>query len=43
MKNNDDYEEYYDEEESEDDMPECCIACGGPYPDCMTSCKIFDD
>lgn len=26
-----------------DEMPECCIACGGPYPDCMTSCKIFDD
>lgn len=26
-----------------DDMPECCKACGGPYPDCMSSCKIFDD
>lgn len=25
------------------DMPECCIACGGPYPNCMTSCKLFDD
>lgn len=28
---------------SDDDMPECCAACGGPYPSCMTSCKIFDD
>ena len=26
-----------------EDIPECCVACGGPYPDCMTSCKIFDD
>lgn len=23
--------------------PECCIACGGPYPDCKLSCKLFDD
>ena len=23
--------------------PECCKACGGPWPSCMTSCKIFDD
>ena len=33
--------------EDEDDvystMPECCVACGGPYPSCTTSCKIFDD
>ena len=27
----------------DNDIPECCIACGGPYPQCMTSCKIFDD
>lgn len=26
-----------------DEMPEVCKTCGGPYPDCMTSCKIFDD
>lgn len=50
----DDEEEYYayvDDEDYidifpnyEDDMPECCIACGcGAYPDCMSSCKIFDD
>lgn len=26
-----------------DDIPEGCSACGGPYPDCKTSCSIFDD
>ena len=33
------------EEESrndESDMPFGCRACGGPYPDCTTSCKMFD-
>lgn len=29
--------------ESEDEIPEGCAACGGPYPYCKTSCKIFDD
>ena len=41
------YEDVYeDEEEYEDDedgMPSCCVACGGPYPSCMSSCSIFDD
>jgi predicted RNA-binding Zn-ribbon protein involved in translation (DUF1610 family) len=23
--------------------PAGCRACGGPYPDCMTSCNLFDD
>ena len=32
-----------DDYEPEEDIPECCIACGGPYPQCTTSCKIFDD
>ena len=27
----------------EEDIPDCCAACGGPYPDCMTSCNMFDD
>ena len=28
----------------DDEVPECCTACGNPaYPDCMTSCRIFDD
>lgn len=24
-------------------IPAGCRACGGPYPDCMTSCNLFDD
>ena len=36
--------EFEDGSEMPDRMPPCCIACGcGAYPDCMTSCKIFDD
>lgn len=27
----------------DDDIPEGCKACGGPYPHCKTSCSIFDD
>lgn len=27
----------------DDDMPYCCQACGGNYPECMSSCTIFDD
>ncbi len=23
--------------------PPGCLACGGPYPDCMISCNLFDD
>lgn len=38
---NADYDEYY--EDPDDDIPECCIDCGGPYPSCRNSCKIFDD
>lgn len=27
-----------------DDMPPAgCRACGGPYPHCKTSCKMYDD
>ncbi len=29
--------------ENDDEIPEGCAACGGPYPCCKTSCKIFDD
>ena len=29
---------------SNDDMPEGCASCGNPaYPDCQSSCPIFDD
>ena len=28
----------------EDKKPSCCNACGNPaYPDCQSSCSIFDD
>lgn len=23
--------------------PDGCMACGGPYPDCIASCNMFDD
>ena len=30
-----------DDDDSEED---CCAACGNPaYPDCMSSCSLFDD
>lgn len=25
-----------------DEKPEGCTACGGPWPDCIYSCKIYD-
>lgn len=40
LRSREDYEDIYEER---DDMPECCVACGGPYPNCTTSCKIFDN
>ncbi len=39
----DDYIDYYSAQDEILGEPECCRACGGPYPSCMTSCKIFDD
>ena len=39
----DNHEDYsYDDEEVEE-TPVGCTACGGPYPNCMTSCKLFDE
>ncbi len=47
-----DYEYEEDEEEWSDEIfnmydgdvpPVGCRACGGPYPQCKSSCKIFDD
>lgn len=45
--------EYEDDEEEwtssvykslgSDIPPTGCRACGGPYPHCKTSCKLFDD
>lgn len=28
--------------EEPDELPESCETCGGPYPDCKSSCKMFD-
>lgn len=30
-------------EDVAEEIPEGCAACGGPYPNCKTSCKLFDD
>lgn len=34
----DQYDDY-----SDDDIQEGCAACGGDYPNCTTSCPMFDD
>lgn len=31
------------ETEREEDIPFVCSTCGGPWPSCETSCKMFDD
>ena len=31
------------DDSDDDDVPEGCAACGGPYPKCCTSCPLFDD
>ena len=33
----------YYEADDDEEVPEGCRACGGPYPDCTTSCSLFDD
>lgn len=46
-----DDEEHFDEylemmeasDDDEDDIPEGCVACGGPYPICTDGCPLFDD
>lgn len=35
--------EFILEYNNDDDVPEGCAACGGPYPDCTSSCPLFDD
>ena len=36
--------DYYSSDTNDyDEVPEGCRACGGPYPQCTTSCKLFDD
>lgn len=29
--------------EENDQIPYGCQICGGPYPQCKTSCKLYDD
>jgi DNA-directed RNA polymerase subunit RPC12/RpoP len=36
------YEWGDDDEDNSDKTPKGCIACGGPYPQCTSSCKLFD-
>lgn len=36
-------EEVDDDEEDLDEIPYECRTCGGPYPDCIPSCKRFDN
>lgn len=38
-----DYNDYYSFEPSILSIPKVCRSCGGPYPDCTSSCKMFDD
>lgn len=35
------YEEVYGDEVIT--KPKYCEICGGPFPDCITGCKVFDD
>lgn len=37
------FEEEYEEDYELDGIPFCCLACGGPYPNCTDSCRLFDD
>ena len=39
----DDYTYGYGSDDDDDYIPEGCRACGGPYPNCKTSCPLFDD
>ena len=36
-------EDDLDLDDSDDDKPWVCEQCGGPYPSCTTSCKMFDE
>ncbi len=38
-----DNDAFYEDGNDEDDIPEGCAACGGPYPSCKISCPAFDD
>lgn len=42
-ENNEDWTEEMLDSYAGDVPPAGCRACGGPYPQCKTSCKLFDD
>lgn len=37
----DDYDDIYDEPDEE--LPDVCKNCGGPYPSCTSGCKLIDE
>ena len=38
-----DQDEFDWDEDDESEMPQCCIGCSDAYPNCKTSCSLFDD
>lgn len=47
MSKKNEYYDYEDESKYYDrhplEIPEGCRACGGDYPNCCSSCPMFDD
>ena len=39
----DEYDDYFSSIQVDIEKPEYCGICDGPWPDCETSCKLFDD
>lgn len=39
----DEYDWDRDDEDDPDEIPYGCRACGGPWPNCKTACKLYDD
>ena len=37
-----DYEEFESYERDSVDVPDGCLGCGGPYPLCKSSCRMFE-
>lgn len=35
--------ELCEDEDGDDEKPFVCRTCGGPWPECQTACKMFDD
>lgn len=41
--NDDEFYDYDSDEFDEDEIPEGCLACGGPYPLCIDGCALFEE